>query len=161
MLGMERAAAIDLTIARARARVVAAAINLEGTPRPTFARSSQNMAVALLDTLSAPSTNGVDKVYYQLRAILGIATKQKVESSLQDRAKVSVSSPGSPKSNQQRTATGTVSSPVQAPSCLRPGHLFGRPEPPARCQARERDEGAHSEHRARIPRHGGHSDRER
>jgi uncharacterized protein YqfA (UPF0365 family) len=64
-LGMERAATIDFTKARALVRAIATAINHECTPRPTFARASQNMvaAAALLDTLPAPSTNGVDKVY--------------------------------------------------------------------------------------------------
>jgi hypothetical protein len=40
-------------------------INREELPHPTFASASQNVAaaVALLDTLPAPSTDGVDKVY--------------------------------------------------------------------------------------------------
>jgi hypothetical protein len=39
--------------------------NQEWPPRPTFARTSQNVAVvvALLDTLPTPSADGVDKVY--------------------------------------------------------------------------------------------------
>jgi hypothetical protein len=74
---MERANTIDFTKAQARARAIATAINHEDTPPPTFARASQNMdvAVVLLDTLSAPSTNGVGKVYYQLKDFLGIATE--------------------------------------------------------------------------------------
>jgi hypothetical protein len=64
---MERAATIDFAKARARARDVTVAINNEGTPRPTF---------ALLDTLPVPSTGMVDKVYGQLRDILGVAAKQ-------------------------------------------------------------------------------------
>ncbi len=44
---------------------------------PAFARASQNMAVvaALLDTLPMPSTDGVGKVYRQLRIIVGVATE--------------------------------------------------------------------------------------
>jgi hypothetical protein len=37
-------------------------------------------AAALLDTLPMPSTDGVDRVYHQLRDILDIATEQYVES---------------------------------------------------------------------------------
>jgi hypothetical protein len=46
-------------------------INREELPHPTFASASQNVAaaVALLDTLPAPSTDGVDKVYQQLKDI--------------------------------------------------------------------------------------------
>jgi hypothetical protein len=42
---------------------------------PTFARASQNVVAAavLLHTLPAPSTNGVGKVYQQLKSILGTA----------------------------------------------------------------------------------------
>jgi hypothetical protein len=43
---------------------------------PTFARANQNMATAakLLDTLPAPSINGVGEVYQRLKSILGTAT---------------------------------------------------------------------------------------
>jgi hypothetical protein len=41
-----------------------------------------------------PSTDGTDKVYRQLKDILGIATMQQVESSLQRQAEVLVSSLG-------------------------------------------------------------------
>jgi hypothetical protein len=43
----------------------AAAINREERQLPTFSRASQNMAAAaaLLNTLPASSTDGVDKVY--------------------------------------------------------------------------------------------------
>jgi hypothetical protein len=53
-------------------------------PHPTFARASQNVAIAaaLLDTLPVPSTDRVDKVYRQLKDILSIAVVQQVESSL-------------------------------------------------------------------------------
>jgi hypothetical protein len=65
-LRMEHAATIDFTKARALARAVATPINHKGTPCPTFARDSQNVVVAtaLSDTLPAPSTDGVDKVYH-------------------------------------------------------------------------------------------------
>jgi hypothetical protein len=57
---------------------IAATINHDGTPHPTFARASQNMAAVtvLLHTLPAPATNGVDKVYCQLNDILSIAVEQ-------------------------------------------------------------------------------------
>jgi hypothetical protein len=98
---MEQPVTIDLTEAWAQARVVAAAINREGPPRPTFTRASQNVAVAaaLLDTLLVPSTDGVDKVYRQLKDILGITAVQQAESSFQRRAEVSISSPGHSKAN--------------------------------------------------------------
>jgi hypothetical protein len=75
-LGAERATTIDLTKARAWARAVSTTINHEGMSRPTFARASRNVATAaaLLDTLPASSTDGVDRVYRQLKGILGIAT---------------------------------------------------------------------------------------
>jgi hypothetical protein len=45
---------------------------------PSFARASQNVvaAAALLDTLPAPSTDGVGEVYHRLRNILGTTTTQ-------------------------------------------------------------------------------------
>jgi hypothetical protein len=60
---------VDLNKARARARAVTAAINGKGAPCPTFAKASKNVATAaaLLDTWPAPSINGVDKVYCQLK----------------------------------------------------------------------------------------------
>jgi hypothetical protein len=111
-LGTERAATINLIKARAQARAIAAAINREGMLRPTFARASQNVAVAvaLLDTLPEPSTDRVDRLYCQLKGILGVAAEQQAENSLQRWAEVSVSSPGGSKASQQRTAAGTTSS---------------------------------------------------
>jgi hypothetical protein len=55
---------------------------------------------ALLDTLPTPSTDGVDKVYHQLKDILSIATAQQVESSLQHGIEVSISSIGHSKVNR-------------------------------------------------------------
>jgi glucose-6-phosphate dehydrogenase assembly protein OpcA len=74
----EQAATIKLTMARTRARAIVVAITREVPPRPTFARASQNvaMAVVLLDTLLVPSTNGVGRVYCQLNDIFGIVTEQ-------------------------------------------------------------------------------------
>jgi hypothetical protein len=40
------------------------------------------VAAVLLDTLPAPSTDAVDRVYHQLRDILGVAAEQQAESSL-------------------------------------------------------------------------------
>jgi hypothetical protein len=53
-------------------------INYEEVPHPTFTRASQNMAIAavILDTLPAPTTNGVDKIYQQLKDILGTTAAQ-------------------------------------------------------------------------------------
>jgi hypothetical protein len=72
-----------------------------------FASASQNEAttVALLDTLSASSTNGVGKVYRQLKDILGVAADQKAKSLLQQRAEVSVSRDRAPH-NEDRVFTG-------------------------------------------------------
>jgi hypothetical protein len=74
---MERATTINFTKAQAWARTIATTINHEGMPCPSFARAIQNVAatMALLDTFSTPSTDGVDKVYRQLRDILGVAAK--------------------------------------------------------------------------------------
>jgi hypothetical protein len=52
------------------------------------------VAMTLLDTLPAPSTDKVNKVYHQLRDILSVATKKEEESSLQRWAEVSISSLG-------------------------------------------------------------------
>jgi hypothetical protein len=73
-LGMEGAATISFTKARSRARAFTAAINHEGTPHPTFARASHNVitTTSILDTLSAPSTDRVGKVYRQLKDILDV-----------------------------------------------------------------------------------------
>jgi hypothetical protein len=70
-------------------------------PRPIFARASQNVVsvMALLDTLPAPSIDGVGKVYQQLKDILGVAAKQQIESSLRWWANVSVSTPGRAKAS--------------------------------------------------------------
>jgi hypothetical protein len=67
-----------------------------GGQHPTFARASQNVAVAaaLLDTLPTPSTDWVDKVYQQLKNILNITTAQQAESSLQRQVEVSLSTLG-------------------------------------------------------------------
>jgi hypothetical protein len=50
----------------------------------TFFWASQNMtaAAALLDTLPTPSTDGVDKVYQQLKNIFIIAIAQLADNSL-------------------------------------------------------------------------------
>jgi hypothetical protein len=166
-MGKERASTNDFTKARSQARAIAAAINHEGTPHPIFARAIQNVVVAtsLLDTPLVPSTDGVGKVYRQLKDILGIAAMQRTESSLQQWAKVCVSSLGYSKASQQRTTTenpavGTTTSPVRAPSRLRSGHLSGRPEPLSRRQAHKGGGGRGGIHSVRNLCHGGRSDRE-
>jgi hypothetical protein len=114
----------------------------------TKAQASQNMAVvvALLYTLPAPSTNGVDRVYHQLGDILGVAAEQQAKNSLQRWVNISVLSPGHSRANQQRTMTelpaaGTTSSPMPILTHLQPGHLSGHPEPLAHHQACKGDEG--------------------
>jgi hypothetical protein len=84
VLGTEQATAINYTKARSQARAIAVAINHEGTPHPTFPRASENVAttIALLDTLPVPSTDGVSKVYQQMKNILGVAIEQQMENSL-------------------------------------------------------------------------------
>jgi hypothetical protein len=74
---MERGATNNFTKVRAQARTVTFTINHEGTPCPTIARVSQNVPAAAmhLDTLPTPSTDGVNKVYHQLRDILSVATE--------------------------------------------------------------------------------------
>jgi hypothetical protein len=57
------------------------------------------MAAALLDTLPAPSTDGVSKVYHQLKDILSIVTEQQVESLLQWRGEGSFLSSGHSKAS--------------------------------------------------------------
>jgi hypothetical protein len=75
---------VDLTTAQAQAQGVAPTISREGEQHPTFSRPSQNMATVatLLDTLPAPSTDGVDKLYGRLGEIIAIATAPQVECSL-------------------------------------------------------------------------------
>jgi hypothetical protein len=63
---------VDLTATRAQAKGVAPAISCEGGQHPAFARASQNMAIALalLDMLPPPSTDGVEWLYHELGEIL-------------------------------------------------------------------------------------------
>jgi hypothetical protein len=117
MLEMERVVTIIFTKAQARTRDVSTAINCKGTLHPIFTRASLNVAavVALFDTLPAPSTNEVDKVYRQLKDILSVTAEQQAESSLQWWVEVSSSSPGPSKASRQRTTmelptAGTASS---------------------------------------------------
>jgi hypothetical protein len=83
-LEIEQCVTVDLTNASAQGRDVTAIINHEGQPQVAFTKASQNVAAsaALLDTLPVPSTNRVDRVYHQLKDILGITTAPQVESSL-------------------------------------------------------------------------------
>jgi hypothetical protein len=62
------------------------------------------VATALLDTLPTPSTNRVDKVYCQMKDILGITVAQQAESSLQCWAEVSVSALSHSRASQQKEA---------------------------------------------------------
>jgi hypothetical protein len=101
MLETEGSGMINLAKARARARAVVTTMNHDRAPRPTFSRASQNVVAttALLDTLPTPSSDGADKVYLQLKGTLSVTAMQKAESSLQRRAKISISSPGHSKAS--------------------------------------------------------------
>jgi uncharacterized protein YecE (DUF72 family) len=74
----------------------AVAINHEERQHPTFTKASQNVAVVtvLLYTFPAPSTDRVDKVYQQLKNILGTTIMLQAESSLQHWAETFVSTLG-------------------------------------------------------------------
>jgi hypothetical protein len=111
---------VDLTTAQVGARDVTTPINHNRAPRPAFARDNQNMATAamLLDTLPAPSTDEVDRVYHQLKHIFSITAAQQAESSLQRWAEVSISNPGRSKAGRQKATmkhpvAGTTSSRAQ------------------------------------------------
>jgi hypothetical protein len=95
-------------------------INREEGQCSSFARASQNVAASatLLDTLPAPSTDKVDKVYQKMKDILSTATAQQVESSLQCQVEVSVSTLGYSRARGQRATQeipkeGTASLPVR------------------------------------------------
>jgi hypothetical protein len=156
---------VDLTNAREWTRDVAIGINREGTQDLAFARASQNVVAMamLLDTLPAPSADGVDMVYLHLMDILGITADQQEESSLQRRAKALISSPSRSKASRQKATTelsvaGTASSPAQIPTHVRLSHTGRQPEPQEHHQARQGDVGAQSEHRVHNPRRGGCDD---
>jgi hypothetical protein len=73
-----QATIVDLTNAQTQGKDVVAAINREGGQCPTITWASENVAAVavLLDALHAPSIDGVDKVYLQLKDILGFTTTQ-------------------------------------------------------------------------------------
>jgi hypothetical protein len=70
---------------------------------PTFARASQNVVAttALLDALSAPSTDGVGEVYEWLKSILGATATQQAESFLLYRVKALILLPADSKDGGQ------------------------------------------------------------
>jgi hypothetical protein len=105
-LESERDIMVDFTTAWAQGMNVITTINCDGVPRLAFARANQNVAatIALLDTLPAPYVDEVDKVYRQLKEIIGITTAQQVERSLQHQAEISISSPGRSKGSRQKAA---------------------------------------------------------
>jgi hypothetical protein len=163
MLELERVVTIIFTKAQARTRDVSTAINYKGTLHPTFTRASLNVAavVALFDTLPAPSTNEVDKVYRQLKDILSVTAEQQAESSLQRWVEVSSSSPGPSKASRQRTTmelptAGTASSLTQVLTHLRPGHLSRCLDPLAHRQAHRGNRGAHRGPQWSSPQRGPH-----
>jgi GMP synthase-like glutamine amidotransferase len=105
----------------------------------------------LLDNLPAPSTDGVDRVYHQLKDILGITAAQQVESSLQHQAEVSIMSSGHSKVGWQKVATeapviGMTSSPARISAHVWLSHLDRCQVPPAHRQAHRGDKDAHFRH---------------
>jgi hypothetical protein len=81
----------------------------------------------LLDTLVAPSVDGVDRVYRQLREILTITAVRQVETFIQRRAGVSILSPVRFRVSYQRTIVepsviGTASSSAWVPVHDPPRH---------------------------------------
>jgi hypothetical protein len=62
----------------------------------------------LLDTLPAPSTDGVGEVYQRLKSILGTTAVQQVETSLQHRVKASIFPPARPEDGGQRATQGAL-----------------------------------------------------
>jgi hypothetical protein len=69
----------DITNTRAQAGDITTAINHEGAHHPTFTWASHNVVTVavLLDTLLAPSDDGVNQVYHQRKDILGTAASEK------------------------------------------------------------------------------------
>jgi hypothetical protein len=77
---------------------------------PTFAKVSHNMttAVALLDMLPAPSTDGVGERYHWMKNILSTAAALQIESPIQHRVKASVLTPVLSKDGGQRATQGAL-----------------------------------------------------
>jgi hypothetical protein len=129
MLRTERVVTVDLTTSQARPKGIAPAISRDGGPCPAFTSASQNVTTVavLLDTLAAPSADGVDRVYRQLREILTIADARQVKTSIQRRAGVSIPSPVRFRVSWQRTIVepsmiGTASSSAWVPAQDPPRH---------------------------------------
>jgi hypothetical protein len=77
---------------------------------PTFIRASQNVAAVatLLDTLPAPSTDGVGEVYQRLENTVETAVVYQVKSSLQHQDEASILTPTCPMNGGQRVAQGAL-----------------------------------------------------
>jgi hypothetical protein len=106
---------------------------------PTFPRASQNVAAvaALLDTLPAPSIDGVGEVYRLLKNILDTTTMLQAESSLQYRVEASVltldnSKAGGQWAVQGALDAGTASSLARISAYDLLGHPSTRSEPQVR-----------------------------
>jgi hypothetical protein len=100
VLKAKQAITVDLTNAQAQTRDVATIINREG--------GGGN--VLPLPGLAKTLLTGLEMVYQQLKDILGITSTQQVESSLQRRAEVSISTSGRSKAAQELPAVGMASS---------------------------------------------------
>jgi hypothetical protein len=156
---------VDLTTTRAKDRDVTANNNRKGTKRPAFARASQNMATVamLLDTLLTPSSNEVEKVYHQLKDILGIFTMKQAESSLQrplrSRARAALRLAGR-RLPWNHPVAGMASSVARILAHVWLSHTGRLPKPQARHQAHRGDENAQSEHYVWNMHRGGHDDQE-
>jgi hypothetical protein len=122
---------------------------------PTFARASQNVVAttALLDALSAPSTDGVGEVYEWLKSILGATATQQAESFLLYRVKAPILLPADSKDGGQMATqgapdTGMTSSLEGFLTCDHPGRPSARSEPQTYRRHRPRNDGAQSQQHA-------------
>jgi hypothetical protein len=135
--------------------------------RLAFARASQNVAAmtALLDSLAMPSSDGVDKVYRQLKDILTITAAHQAESSLHHRVEVTISSPSRSKGDWLKATmeppmVGAASSLAQILIQDRLSHLDGQSEPHVHHENHRGDDDVQSKCRVQNPRHSGRDDRE-
>jgi hypothetical protein len=120
---------------------------------------------ALLDTLPKPFADRVDKVYPQLKDILGTSIAQQVESSPQRQAEVSISSPSCSKSRwlkaaQEPPAVGTASSLAWISVNDRLSHSDVRSEPQVHRQNHHGDKDAQFQYHLWNLRHEGHDNQE-
>jgi hypothetical protein len=95
------------------------------------------MVATLLDTLPAPSTDGVGKVYQRLKNILRTATVHQAKSSILHQDEATILTPIHPKDGGQRISrgaleAGTTSSPARILAYDRLSRPGARSEPQVR-----------------------------